>query len=190
MSQPRRSARIAAKNESKPLPTSFSVIMEPNPQPTLGLSDRDLQRLKQSMPAYPNESSTMETDLLEYEKRLEECHRAAPTMMPTVRAIRELMHFLLWHNKLLDSLSTAQLQELHGWIEAFHTAHEKWNQEFAENMMKAVRSNKGLFINMDANSCNPGTVMNVLRFWQELHNEITTTHIDVELIYERIWSRL
>lgn len=185
----RRSARIAAKNASK-APTSFSVTIQPNPQPTLGLSDNDLQRLQQSMPAYPNESSTMDTDLLEYEKLLEECRRAAPTMMPTVRAIRELMHFLLWRNKLLDSLSTEQLQELHGWMVDFHTAHEKWNQQFAATMMKAIRSNMGYFIDLKADAYNPGDAMKLLRHWQEDHNEFTSTHIDVELIHERIWSRL
>jgi hypothetical protein len=172
------------------VPTLFSVITQSNPQPTPGLSDRDLQRLEQSMPAYPNDPPEIDTLLQEYQKLLEDVRRAAPTMMPTVRAIQKLMSFLLWNTALLDSLSDAHIQELHEWIKSFHTAQDKWNQEFAENMMKAVRSNKSYFIDMEANAFNPGNVMNILRQWEPNHNEITATHIDVEVVYENIRHRL
>jgi hypothetical protein len=194
--QPRRSARIAAKNASKNastmyvVPTSFSVVTLSNPQPTPGLSDRDLQCLEQSMPAYPNDPPEIDAQLCEYEKLLEAVRCAAPHMMDTVRAIRKLMSFLLWNTVFLDSLSDAQLQELHGWMRAFHTAHDKWNQEFAENMMNAVRSNKDYFIDMKADAFNPGNVMNVLRHWEPYHNQMTATHIDVEVVYENIRHRL
>jgi hypothetical protein len=185
-------AKNASKNASKMyvVPTSFSVVTLSNPQPTQGLSDRDLQHLEQGMPAYPNDPPEIDAQLCEYEKLLEAVRCAGPDMISIIRSIRKLMSFLLWNTAFLDSLSDAQIQELHGWMRSFHTVHNDWNQEFAESMMKAVRSNKDAFIDMKADAFNPGDVMNVLRQWESYHNEMTATHIDVEVVYENIRRRL
>lgn len=190
MSQPRRSARIAAKNTAfTKAPTSFNVIVQPNPQPMLGLSDKDLQRLEQSMPAYPNNPPEIDARLWEYEALFEKT-RSAQDTTEKLEAIRAQMNHLQWSDRLTDFFSASQLKELHELMQEFHRMHDLWNRGFVANMADAVRSNMGYYIDTNPKSFNPGRIMEVLRNEMETHNLFVSTRIDVEIVYEDIVSRL
>ena len=187
MFQPRRSQRIAAKNASK-VPTSFPVIMEPNSQPTLRLSDKDVQSLEQSMPAYPNNPPEIDAQLWEYEALVEKT-RCAQDTTEKLEAIQTQMNFLQSHCRLTDFFSASQLKEFHELMQEFHRMHDLWNRGFVANMVDAVRSNMPYYINTDPTSFTPGRIMEVLRNEMETHNLFVSTPIDLQVVYEDIRLR-
>jgi hypothetical protein len=194
MSQPRRSARIAAKNESKALPTSFTLIMEPNPQPTLGLSDRDLRRLKQSMPAYRTKPTSMKEIEMELDEYWElndgselsiphpslcfSSNDSAEKSMTAMNVSQERYRYLLQKSYLLEFFNEDMMDDLREQIETFLVDYEDWTQELEKQMIKAVRNNKHWPISpTDPHTSFP--VMSTIRKASTIHNQFVFLYEDV-----------